>query len=61
MQFEWHHIDKNTARAWVAGGWIVRYDNDVMSNVPDQGMMDGYEWRSSMVFVPDPEHKWYVV
>lgn len=50
MKFEWEIIWRirdveNTDRAKVICGWIIRNQN---------------EYGDSMVFVPDPEHKWEI-
>lgn len=52
MKFEWQRLDTETQRAKVFGGWIVRsHDVDDCNN---------HYTVESMVFVPDPEHKWKV-
>ena len=59
---KWEIIDKdqNTSRLRVFGGWLVRYDNPVVHNLINSGhgMAEGWDWRSTMVFVPDPKHLW---
>ena len=57
---EWEDIDNNHARAKVFGGWIVRTFESVMHNLKDQGMVDGWDWRVAMVFVPDAHHEWTI-
>lgn len=49
-------------RTKVFGGWLVSTVDDVRSpvyngyNTPDY--TQGYEWRTSITFVPDPSHEW---
>jgi hypothetical protein len=57
MKFEWIGMDDSTSRAQVIGGWIVRFCDDVAHNT-GMGIENGWDWRSSMVFVPDPSHQW---
>lgn len=46
-------------RAAIPGGWLVRLTTDVYTFVnDDRNMEQGHEWRESICFVPDPEHKW---
>ena len=58
MSFKWERLDDCTFRANVFGGWIVRYSEEVIHDIETQGLVDGWDWRTSLVFVPDPEHKW---
>jgi len=61
---KWEAIDKEnfTFRLKVFGGWLVRYNSSVVHNLIDsgQGMAEGWDWRSTMVFVPDPKHNWVI-
>src|SRR5215213_5758267 len=70
----WEEVPQNHAgylyRLKVPGGWIVKETHDVsrqrpMSYNTDNGSrytewenVEGFEWRSTMCFVPDPEYKW---
>ena len=57
MIFE--RIDNEHQRAKVYGGWIVKAFDEVMTPMyPGDPPKDGYEWRISMCFVPDPNHDW---
>ena len=59
MKFEWEELGDNySKRAKVHGGWIVVHYTDVVHETEHQGMAGGWDWRSSMVFVPDPKHEW---
>ena len=47
------------ARAKVPGGWLVTCTQDVNTQLPERGITgQGYEWRTSITFVPDPNHEW---
>ena len=41
-------------------GWLVRYSDDVVHDLPDKGMEGGWDWRSCMVFVPDKSKVWEI-
>ena len=52
-------------RAPIFGGWLVRDVQVVMTSIPDYygnggafRKEQGHEQRSSMTFVPDPNHEW---
>lgn len=48
-------------RTKVFGGWLVSAISDVNTVLPDGiGIRNdqGYEWRTSITFVPDPNHEW---
>jgi hypothetical protein len=57
MEFEWEVLKSNsysiTKRARVFDGWIVLHESDIAYE-------DGYNSNTSMVFVPDPEHRWNI-
>jgi len=59
---EWEQITKDgtTWRLRVPGGWIVRYSDDVTHDMPTQGMVSGWDWRSSIAFVPDWNWEWSI-
>ena len=55
----WEDVDENIFRAKVFGGWLVTYvDNVHISFNKDMGLQEGYEWRTSLVFIPDIKHEW---
>ena len=58
MKFE--QIDDNHQRAKVFGGWLVKAYENVMHNMVDQELNDGWDWRVAMTFVPDPKHQWII-
>ena len=60
-KLKWEQVtdDGCTWRLRVRGGWLVRYMDDVMTDMV-QGVSAGYEWRSCMVFVLDRKHLWEV-
>jgi hypothetical protein len=65
-ELKWEEINHNNGfflkRTRVFGGWLVAAVSDVISHVntgytkPDY--LQGYEWRTSITFVPDPNHEW---
>ena len=62
---EWEEIKQNNAgylsRAKVIGGWLVKYTDNVLKDLNSEcTMQDGYEWRSSITFVPDVNYEWSV-
>lgn len=52
-QVEWKYLAPSTKIAKVFGGWVIRYEYSTWNNDREAGVA-----TSSMVFVPDPEHKW---
>lgn len=54
---EWEQIDTVTSRAKVFGGWMVRISEPVTHHTPN-GLQDGWDWRTSLCFIPDPNHEW---
>jgi hypothetical protein len=62
IRLEWEDLKQDTAghiqRAAIPGGWLVRQVDDVCSDYTGNGTESGYEWRTSMAFVPDPDHVW---
>lgn len=60
MKLEWENIESNTStfirRAKVFGEWLVSATEDVrVENMPNHY---GFEWRTSITFIPDPKHEW---
>ncbi len=60
----WEDVPQDHAgtmsRMRVPGGWLVKIVDDVniymgRDQAHPQG---GYEWRTTMAFVPDPEYRW---
>lgn len=50
-------------RVKIFGGWLVAAVSDVNSVLPyGDGIRNdqGYEFRTSITFVPDPTHEWKV-
>jgi hypothetical protein len=48
-------------RARIFGGWLVNAIADVNTLRHDGYSLStsqGYEWRNSITFVPDPNHEW---
>lgn len=66
MKLEWERIDDSTSagvyRAKVFGGWLIMATDDVITPVNTGYSMpeyhQGYEWRTSITFVPDLKHEW---
>ncbi len=65
-KIEFERVESNLAgyvwRAQVPGGWLVRVVSDVRSPVNygegEPRFEEGYEWRDSVCFMPDPKHEW---
>jgi len=47
-------------RLLVPTGWLVRVIDSVPREYTDGRFEDGYQWRTSLVFVPDPTHDWII-
>lgn len=61
MEFKFEQIDSHHQRAKVPGGWLVKVFEDVTTYLgEDRGIVDGYNWRIAMTFVPDPKHEWKI-
>lgn len=45
-------------RARVPGGWLVRETLEVAHNLPEQGYVSGWEWRTALAYIPDPDGRW---
>lgn len=55
----WEQIeDYKLQRLSVPGGWLVIYFEDVFHDKDINGMVNGWDWRPAMVFMPDPKHEW---
>ena len=54
---EWEDIDDCTKRAKVFGGWLVLLHEHVYHSRGDD-MIEGWDWRPAMTFVPDHSHEW---
>jgi hypothetical protein len=60
MKFEWERVDKDTCRAKVFGGWLVKcYET---SHQYDHRQETFIEWgcTSSVTFIPDVNHEWEI-
>jgi hypothetical protein len=55
VRLEWETIDDNLQRAKVYGGWLVKTHEPVY-HINGEISGDGWDWRVSMCFVPDPNH-----
>jgi hypothetical protein len=56
----WESIDSTMGlfyRTKTFGGWLVMSEAEVMEHVYDR-WQSGYNWRTALVFVPDPNHEW---
>lgn len=54
---EWEDIDDFHQRAKVPGGWLVKVHESVF-HLTDMQQGEGWDWRVSMTFLPDPTHSW---
>lgn len=60
VKLNWEEIDSDRGslyRARVMGGWLVMAENDVVHHT-DNGFENGWDWRNSVTFVPDPIGLW---
>ncbi len=66
-EFKWEKVEHNHGnalhRAPVFGGWLVMSTDSVLTVLPTEysGRIrndDGHEWRTSICFIPDPNHEW---
>lgn len=55
---EWEEIENNLHRSKVYGGWLVKTTEPVYHNTEHLGVVDGWDWRTSICFVPDANHAW---
>lgn len=66
MKLKWEGIEHDhgnqLSRAKVPGGWLVMSTDDVVTQVYEGYDIPsneyGYEWRTSITFVPDENHNW---
>ena len=64
VNLEWESVNddsqiSSTERAKVFGGWLVKITDEVLRSMhEDQPLTEGYEWRTSICFVPDINHEW---
>lgn len=61
----WEDIPSNRSgyysRSKILGGWLVQVTEDVSHDRQvGRGMESGYDWRTSICFVPDPDHEWKI-
>jgi hypothetical protein len=64
---EWEEIKQNTAgilfRYKLSNGWLVKEVQDVHLELNDgRNLLNhtGFEWSSSITFVPDSAHEWII-
>ena len=57
MEFKFEDIDTQHKRAKVFGGWLVKAYEQVTHISEVLGVVDNYDWRITMTFVPDPKHE----
>lgn len=59
---KWEKIESDLTgcmyRTKTPTGWLIYEQHDVLHTRGDDALQSGYEWRSAMTFVPDPEHLW---
>lgn len=59
---DWEMIDSagTLFRLSVPGGWLVKHMETVLTEMINHELQTGYEWRTSIAFVPDENHEWRV-
>lgn len=59
----WEQAGRNTARAKVPGGWIVKHFEQYAMKPPAGiiGAQPKIGVNMAMCFIPDPEHEWTIV
>ncbi len=57
---KWERIDDWHERVQIYGGWLVKAREAVVHDRSEngQGMIDGWDFRVAMCFIPDPNHEW---
>lgn len=56
----WEQIDAFHQRAKVHGGWLVKAFEGVTHISDERGLYNGYDFRVTMAFVPDPHYQWKI-
>lgn len=63
MKFEWERLEDDpsgeTEIAKVFGGWVL-YRSEINKTMESDHEMSKDHRVISMVFIPDPEHKWEI-
>lgn len=66
VELQWEEIKNNHGnyihRAKVFGGWLIKHLDNAYSYI-DEGYdkltaKTGYQWRTSITFIPDANHEW---
>jgi hypothetical protein len=58
---KWEDVEYCMVRARVPGGWLVKHTDDVNVSLHEGvSPQTGYEWRTSLCFVPDPNNEWKI-
>ena len=52
----WHKIDDDHCIARVPGGWMFKTTEEVTHISHNGHHSDGWDWRTSVTFIPDPTH-----
>ncbi len=60
IPFEWEDITHYEKRAKVYGGWVLKSFTDVAHYSQDEGMIDGRDFRPSLIFIHDPNYNWQI-
>jgi hypothetical protein len=62
VQLKWEEIKQDRAfylyKAKVPGGWLVACTDDVLDQSEQLFHQSGWEWRTSITYVPDPLGVW---
>lgn len=58
---KWEKVEDGIARTRTPTGWLVREVSEVCNDLSENGLgrlETGYEWRTTLTFVPDPDGIW---
>lgn len=60
IPLEWEQIDSYHQRSKTYGGWLFKTFEEVSHFSNDVQNQQGYDYRISVTFIPDPNHEWRI-